>query len=222
MKKITLALFAAFAAISLNAQTFTEGKVTTKISYPDLEDQPGLLAMLPREIVSYYKNGKARIDQPGAMGSKTTILVDDKKKETATYIDAMGQKFVMTSKEADIKKENARDLEATVTIGTETKTIAGYTCKKATIKYKDGEEGELWFAPELSKGASSSWNQKFKGVDGMMMEFSTTRPSQMGPMTIKMTVTEVSKEKVDDSMFKAPEGEYKKVTAEDLAKMYGK
>lgn len=221
MKKITLALFAAIAAISVNAQTFTEGKVTTKISYPDLEDQPGIVAMLPKNVVSYYKNGKTRIEQDGAMGTKTIVLVDDKKKESVAFMDLMGQKYQIVSKEDDIKKDNSRDLEATVTVTSETKTIAGHTCKKATLKYKDGEESEIWFAPELTKGASSSWNQKFKGIDGMIMEFSMTKQSQMGPMTMKMTVTEISKEKVDDNKFKAPDGDYKKTTPEDLAKSFG-
>lgn len=221
MKRIALLLVAGLAAFNLNAQTFTEGRVVTKITYPDFDGNPGILAMLPKEIVSYHKGNKTVVEQDGAMGTKTIIIIDDKKKETNTYMDLMGQKFQLVSKEADVKKENQRDLEADVTITKETKTIAGYTCKKADVKYKDGEEGEIWFCPDLAKGDGAEWNQKYKGVNGMMMEFSVTKQSTMGPMTMKMTVTEIAKEKIADSKFEAPAGEWKKTTTEDMMKSLG-
>lgn len=216
MKKIALFLIAAAATLTVNAQ-FTEGKITTKITYPDFEDNTGILAMLPKENVTYVKGDKARMEQPGAMGGKTIIITDNKKKETHMYLDLMGSKYDIVTTEKDAKADQAKAGDWTITQTTETKTIAGYSCKKAIAKNKDGEEMEIWYAPDL-KREGADWASPYKGIDGMMMEFSMTKDSSMGPMTMKMTVTEVSKETVDDSKFKAPDGEWKKTTMADFAK----
>jgi Domain of unknown function (DUF4412) len=218
MKKIALLILAAAATLSVQAQTFTEGKVVTKISYPDMDENNGMMAMLPKETTAWYKGDKVRVEQPGAMGTKTIIIIDNKKKETHTYLDIMGKKYEIVQTEKDITEQNKKAGEYTITKTAETKTIAGYTCTKALVKTKDGEELELWVAPSLSRPANSNWASQYKGVDGMMMEFSTTKESAMGPMTMKMTVKEVSTDKVDDSLFKAPAGEWKKTTMEDMMK----
>ncbi len=217
MKKITLALFTVLTALSLNAQTFAEGRIVSKISYPDF-DNPGILAMLPKEMVTYFKGDKTCIEQPGAMG-KTIIISDAKKKETKVYMPTGGA--VITKSDAEAKKEVARENEATVTVTTETKVIAGYTCKKATVKYKDGEEGEIWFCPELTRPASASWNKPYPSITGMVMEYTIIKKSQIGDITMVMTVTEVSKETVDKSRFEAPAGKWKAMTMEEYMKAMG-
>ncbi|UPT66613.1 MAG: hypothetical protein M0D57_19535 [Sphingobacteriales bacterium JAD_PAG50586_3] len=220
MKKIALLVVAAMASLSIAAQGFTEGRVVTKISYPDMDENNGMMAMLPKETTAWYKGDKVRIEQPGAMGTKTIIIVDNKKKETHTFLDLMGNKFEIVQTEKDIKEQNSKEGEFTVTPTTDTKVIAGYTAKKATFKTKDGQEGEIWFAPDLAR-PNSNWTSPYKGVDGMMMEFGMSKETNMGPMTMKMTVKEVVKETVDDSKFKAPAGDWKKTTMADLMKSMG-
>jgi GLPGLI family protein len=220
MKKIVLLAVAAMASLSIAAQGLTEGRVVTGISYPDMEDNTGILAMLPKETTAWYKGDKVRIEQPGAMGSKTIILVDNKKKETHTYFDMMGTKYEIVSNEKDVLEQNAKAGDYAITPTTETKSIAGYNCKKSIAKGKDGEEIELWFAPDLAR-PNSNWTSPYKGIDGMMMEFSTSKQTSMGPMTMKMTVKEVAKEPVDDAKFKAPDGTWKKVTMAEFMKSMG-
>jgi len=220
MKKIALLAVAAMASLSIAAQGFTEGRVVTKISYPDMDENSGIMAMLPKETTAWYKGDKVRIEQPGAMGTKTIVIVDNKKKETHTFLDLMGQKYEIVQTEKDIKEQNAKEGEFTVTPTSETKVIAGYTCKKATFKTKDGQEGEIWYCPDLNR-PNANWTSPYKGVDGLMMEFGMTKESSMGPMTMTMTVKEVAKEPVDDSKFKAPPGDWKKTTMEDLMKSMG-
>lgn len=218
MKKIALLAVAAMASLTMAAQGLTEGRVVTAISYPDMEDNTGILAMLPKETTAWYKGDKVRIEQPGAMGSKTVIIVDNKKKETHTYFDMMGSKYEIVSTEKDVKEQNAKEGSFTITPTTETKTIAGYNCKKSIAKTKDGEEIELWFAPDLTRPAGTNWTSQYQGIDGLMMEFSTSKQTSMGPMTMKMTVKEVAKEPIDDAKFKAPEGTWKKVTMDEFIK----
>jgi hypothetical protein len=217
MKKITLALLTVLTAFSLSAQTLEEGRITSKISYPDF-DNPGILAMLPKEMVTYFKGDKTCIEQPGAMG-KTIIISDAKKKETKVYMPTGGA--VITKSDAEVKSETARETEATVTVTTETKVIAGYTCKKATVKYKDGEEGEIWFCPELNRPASASWNKPYPSINGMVMEYTIVKKSQIGDITMVMTVTEVSKEAVDKTRFDAPPGKWKEMNMDEYLKSMG-
>lgn len=220
MKKIALLLIATAATLSVSAQSFTEGKIVTKISYPDMDESNGIMAMLPKENVMYVKGDKARMEQPGAMGSKTIIIIDNKKKETHTYLDLMGKKYEIVQNEKDITEQNKTAGDITITPTTETKDIAGYKCTKSTIKTKDGEEGEIWFSPDLAR-PSGNWSSPYKSVNGMLMEYTISKATSMGDMKMKMTVTEVTKESVPDTKFKAPEGEWKKVTMDEFMKSMG-
>lgn len=223
MKKLIILCTALVAFTSAAvAQTFTEGKIVYKISYPDLGGMAGMESMLPKETTTYIKGNKVRTEQEQPMMGKVITISDNKTGNSSTYMNMMGSKYEITSNRADYEKNNATTLNAKVEITNETKVICGYTCKKAIATYtEDGETitQEIWFAPDL-KGVDTGM-RPYKGIDGMFLEFSQGQKTQMGSITMKITATLVSKDAVSDAMFKKPEGEWKKTSAADLAKSMG-
>ena len=221
MKKI----LAAFATIVLivniepaSAQEkLKEGKITFEITMTNAEEMNDqMLAMMPKEMVVYFKNGKSR-GEMDMMGGKAISITDSKAGETVTCMDIMGKKQAVKTTKEDAQKENEKMGEYDVKITDETKELAGYKCKKAIITFKDKSDTapvEVWFTNELE--ASNSEKYSWKGIDGFMMEFSI---DQKG-MGMKFTCTEVKKQEVKDDMFVIPDG-YTIMTQEEMMKQYG-
>jgi GLPGLI family protein len=94
--------------------------------------------------------------------------------------------------------------------------IAGYTCFKAIATLEDGTQTEMWFTKDIA--ANTKGQQYFnKDMPGFPMEYTV---SQQG-MTIKMTVTDISKT-VDKKAFdmKVPDG-YQVKTMDEMKSMGG-
>lgn len=220
MKKLFLAvcLFASTAVAF--AQKSFEGKIVYEMSFPGMEIPPDQAAMMPKEMVIMIKNKKSRVEMQMGMGMNQITISDGDKKEATMLMDMMGNKMAIKMTEADMKKKSEKEgPEPEVKQTNETKTIAGYSCKKAIItgKGKDGEEYTMpvWYTEEL--GANPQWNNsQMKGIKGVMLEYEM---KQQG-MGMKFTAKTVSKESVPDSKFVVPDG-YKQMTMEEFQKSMG-
>ena len=215
-----LALFAlSFTMLNAYSQEkLKEGKITFDIEINNAEEMNDqMLAMMPKDMTVYFKEGKSR-GEMDMMGGKIISITDSKEGETITLMDLMGKKQAIKTTTADAEKEKAKMGEYDVKITEETKEIAGYNCKKAIITYKNKTEQSndviIWYTNELE--ASNSEKYAWKGIDGYMMEFSV---DQRG-MGMKFTCSEVKKQAVSDDMFKIPEG-YTVLTQDEVAKQFG-
>ena len=141
-------------------------------------------------------------------------------------MDQMGNKsFIRTSKaELDKNAEVNKDKEPKIEYVDETKTIAGYECKKAnvTIFTQKGEEfkTEVWYSEKIAyikQGGGRRGGEMFKGLKGVPMEYMIPQ----GPMKIKMLAKEVSTEAVPDSKFVLTTEGYTEMKMEDLKKQQG-
>lgn len=203
---------------ALAGDKIKEGKVTFEITIDNAEEMNDqMLAMMPKEMVVYFKGDNSR-GEMDMMGGKVITITDGKTGESTSCMDIMGKKQAIKSTKEDAEKEREKLGEYEVKHSDETKEIAGYKCKKATVVFKDPEKSgpiDIWYTDELE--ASNSAKYSWKGIDGYMMEFSV---NQKG-MGMKFTCTEVKKQEVKDDMFKIPEG-YTVMTQEEVMKQYGR
>lgn len=168
------------------------------------------------QVIIYVKGMMTRAEMNMAM--QNTISISDRKANTSvTLMDIMGSKYMIKS---DInKKETEKAPEVTVKELNETKTIAGYLCKKAEILFKDksGKEKStiIFYSEEITNQMGYDKRNYFlKDIKGMPLEYEITTDNGM---TMKMTAKTISKESIADSKFEIPTG-YKETTAEDLQK----
>ncbi len=222
MKRIMTAI--AVVAFTFNVyqaiaqEKLKEGKITFDISINNAEEtNDQILAMMPKDMVVYFKDGRSR-GEMDMMGGKVISITDSKAGETITLMDMMGKKQAIKTTKSDAENEKKSEGDYDVKITDETKTIAGYKCKKAIINFKDKKANEgttiIWFTNELE--ATNSEKYSWKGIDGYMMEFSV---DQRG-LGMKFSCTEVKKQAVSDDLFEIPEG-YTIMTTEEMKKMYG-
>ncbi len=216
MKKIMLsAAIAVFSFSGLSAQKNFEGSVTYSISFDGSGLPPEALDMLKgAESTTYIKNDKRRVDMNMPMQSTSTFL-NAKEKNIVTTMDIMGQKYLIRTSEADLKKDQETQPETIIKYTDETKEIAGYKCKKAviTVKSKEGKE-EIVDVFYTEKIPASELKSAYKGLKGFPLEYSM---SQSG-IKMKFYAKTVSKGKVADSKFEIPKEGYKETTLEELQK----
>ena len=222
MKTVFRAL--AFVIFLMNGQManaqdkIKEGKITFEITIENEEEMGDqMLAMMPKEMIVYFKGEKSRGEME-MMGGKIITITDGKEGESISCMDLMGKKQAIKTTKEEAEKEKAKMGEYDVKLSDETKEVAGYKCKKATVVFKDPEKSspiEIWYTNDLE--VSNSEKYSWKEIDGYMMEFSV---DQKG-MGMKFTCTEVKKQDVKDDMFNVPEG-YTVITQEEMMKQYGR
>lgn len=205
----------AIAVISFKAVPVFEGAVTYSITFEGNSLPPEALAMFKgAEAVTYIKGDKRRVDMNMPMQS-TSAIVDGKSNTVVTLMDIMGMKYLIRMNEADIKKEQEKAPETKIKYTDETKTVAGYKCKKAeiTVVSKDGREETLnvYYTEEIP---TSDIKSAYKGLKGFPLEYAIIQ----GGMKLQFTATKVNSDKVSDSKFEIPKEGYTETTFDDFQK----
>lgn len=220
MKKvlnITALVIALLVVFSSNtfAQKKFKGIITYAMSYSG-EIDAATAAQQPKTMtLSIYEN-KSRMTIP--LGPVTLELITNGDSKTLiTLLDLMGDKkyYKMTTEE--IEKEIAEDPKPEIKYLEETKTIAGYTCKKAEYSTTD-EDGNtsttiVYYTEELG-GDLLNYGGQFNGLKGVPLEYESTREG----IITKVSATEVKKGKVKDTDMLIP-SDYTELTPEEKQQM---
>ncbi|MGL6268910.1 MAG: DUF4412 domain-containing protein [Chitinophagaceae bacterium] len=189
----------------------------------------------------YHRGDMSKAESTSDFGNNI-VITDKKNKKTTTLTEAMGRKFGFYSTEEDEKAMRARmdssrnarrdSLEKAgipvakpakpeVEYTNETKTIAGYSCKKAILKSKN-QRGEVnstivWYCPDFKMAEGFSFGggtgrgmmamagiNGLDQIEGFPMEYQMERNNGM---KIHMTVTKVQLDApIDDKVFEIPKG----------------
>ena len=184
-----------------------EGKIQYRISYPSLDLPAAQKAMLPTESVCYFSNNNCRSESDGIMGMKMVTIFA--KGETTMLMDLMGKKIAMNPRD----NQSVKTKTPTITYSDETKNIAGFVCKKATMVIDENTKMIVWCAEGITGGGS--WGGNFDNLKGAPLEYT----ADLNGMSMTMIASKVSEEKVGKKMFDIP-SDYKFMTLEDLQKQF--
>ena len=223
MKKIILKSSLTFILLFLVSAALVAGKpfdgvITYKISYPDSKFSEAQLNMFPKVMTVSVKGSKARTEM-NVGGGTTVEILDYVAKTKVALINMMGQKFAIKQTAQEIEKENALQPKGTVSVTNETKSIAGYNCKKAIVTSdEDGVKStfEVWFTEELGGKDANFDNPLYKDINGVMLEFLIKTPQ----ITMKLSATSVEKKAVSAKDFEIPT-DYTLTTQEELKSKFG-
>jgi len=195
-------------------QKISEGKVIYAITYPDMDLDPQMMAMLPAESVVYFKDHWSRTDMNMGTGIYSVTIINSKTKEVTTLMDMMGTKTATIYTDTDEKnskgknKEMVKDFE----LVDEKKVIAGYPCKKAILKNSDGTAFDMFYTDNII--SESQFAKQWNNFKGFPMEYVIVTSG----FNMKLVAKEVSGETVSDTLFTIPP-DYKLITQEEFSKM---
>ncbi len=190
MKKLfsTLAVVA-LTALSLNAQ-IKEGYVLYDMKIEGLPpEQAAMMGDMETKVT--FKNGKALTEVTSMMFSQQ-MVVDET--GMTMLMEQMGNKIAMKQTKEEMEKAEAKvkdkPADPKIEYTNETKTIAGYECKKAIIttvgKDKKEEKMEMWYSDKFenpNKEGKGRGQGVMKGLKGMPFEYA----GGQGGMKFKMT-----------------------------------
>jgi len=210
-------LFILQAGMLFAVQPF-EGIITYKITYPGNKLSESQKALFPKSLTVMIKGVKSRTDILTGGGSRVEIT-DHQEKTKIKLLDMMGQKYAIMNTADDIANEIEKEPPANITLSIETKTIAGYLCKKALVSGKDNNGKftfEVFYTPELGGKQANFDKALYKDLDGVLLEFSIKTPE----LTMRFIATSVEKKTIPSKEFEIP-SDYSIISKEELKNKLG-
>jgi GLPGLI family protein len=160
----------------------------------------------------YIKGNMSRSEMVSALFSSTTI--HDSKTGTAVVLrEVSGQKLLIRMTAQNWTEKNKRYDGITFTNTSETKTIAGYKCTKATATLTDGTVFTVYYTSDIIP-ENRDYDYQFRNLNGLPLEYELVQ----GKLTIKYTVSSINMNPVPVSRFDLPKSGYREMTYEESKK----
>jgi GLPGLI family protein len=142
------------------------------------------------------------------------VISNTKNSESTLLMNMMGQKMAI---EVGDQKDNKSESIPSIVYSQESKTIAGYLCKKATYtvfneEQQDSISMDLYYTTKIP----SSYNPQFKELKGIPLEYTINTQG----MSMTFEATKVESKKLSKSLFNIPK-EYETISLEEFKKMMG-
>ena len=213
---LIIAVFITDGCKSIFYQDIDEGIIEFDITYPNNEAGELLAAFLPDEMTLKFKNDKTVGTFSAGMGVfKATMISDPNNKTVLQLFKVLKEKYVHEFDSAQIKFLFSEINEPKITFVDETKVIAGYSCKKAIVTFKDNikEEFSVYYTNEIAI-KNSNWFTPFYEIDGVLLEYQVRKYNY----EMRLIAKEVISEEIDDAEFEIPEG-YLDVGASEMERI---
>lgn len=217
MKKLVYLIFSLsvfFLHPALAQQQFSDGEVVYSVKIDPPAGQAANTNFEGSTLVYSFKNYLFRSDIH--IGQTTYINIHNSRTHSAVVlIDAGSNKYLIHMNEAQLKEEDARFQGVTFSDAGGIKEIAGYNCKKAMGKLKDGSEFTVYYAPDLVP-ENKDYSDRFTGLKGLPLEFTMTTRNDM---KMTMTATKVTIAPQPGAKFNTPDSGYRLLTYNELQNM---
>jgi GLPGLI family protein len=207
-KGSAFALFALVLGLALPAgaqKRFSEGTISYDIVINTGSDKPQNADFFDGATsVVYIKGNRSRTEMVSSLGTQSTIS-DGK---DVTILKEYGeQKYMIRLTPEDWRDANRKNDDISFSFTPETKTIAGYQCKKAIGKHRDGTTFIAWYTNDLEP-ENKDFQYTTKALPGLAMEYETT----LGNLKVTYTVSKVSLAPVPASKFDLPKAGFRILT----------
>ena len=147
--------------------------------------------------------------------AKMKFISDPHKKIFHSQVFFLVEKKQSSMTHEELKHTNYYLPDYEVEYGTKTKEIAGYKCKNATLKFKDGSPSyEVWYTKDIDI-KDPNWSNAYYKIDGVLMDY---RLKKYG-LELHFTATSVAEATVDQTYFTVP-AEFDPVKNSELEKMF--
>ena len=218
MKNISfVGLILVAQAISLSARcqkVFAEGTIIYDLEIRSGNEQPGKDAKYKGACNTIYLKGhNSRTELVSPLGTETTIH-DSKQGNAVIMKEYSGQKLMIKLTPENWLEKNKSYTGISFETTNETKTIAGYKCKKAVARMANGKSFDVYYSPDLVVG-NKEYNPTFTNLPGLAMEYEI----ESGNMRFKFTVTKINADPVLLSKFDFPKSGYRVMTYDENLQM---
>ncbi len=194
-----------FLSSATNAQkTLNEGTLVYNMSVETGSGEPKIADMFDGATTTIYLKGSmSRTELVSSLGREATI--HDASTGTGVILkDYSGQKLMITMSAQDWQENNDKYQGITFDNIGETEKIAGFNCKKAIAKLKNGSSFTVFYTTEVNP-VNKSYDAQFKTLPGLPVQYEM----QTGKMTLKFTLASINYNPVSASKFEIPKSGYR-------------
>jgi GLPGLI family protein len=214
MKKIRkaglLVLLLGASFFSIGQKAISEGTIVYDIVIQSANKEPRMADALDGGTVTVYiKGGLSRSDMISAIGKESTIH-DAKTGNAVILKEYSSQKLMITLTKDNWIEKNKTYSDIKFELTEDTKTIAGYTCKKAIAKMPNGKSFTVYYTSDLSI-TNKEYDATFKNLPGLAMQYE----SGSATYNYTLTLSKINFEPVTASKFDFPKSGYRIMTYEE-------
>ena len=209
-----LSVLLSVAVFSFAQKTISEGTMVYDIVIQSGNKEPQIADAIDGGTVTIYiKGGQSRSDMVSALGKETTIH-ETKTGNAVILKEYSGQKLMITLTKDNWEAKNKAYKDIKFELTDETKTIAGYTCKKAIAGMPGGKSFVVYYAPDLLV-TNKEYNASFKNLPGLALQYEY----ESGTMRYKYTISKINFDPIPASKFDFPKAGYRVMTYEENQQM---
>lgn len=157
----------------------------------------------------YLKGNNSRTEMSSTLGREIAIF-NSKSGSAVILKEFSGQKLMITLTKDNWLTKNKMYSNIKFGLTNETKTIAGYSTKKAIATMADGKTFEVYYAPDLVP-ANKGYDPTFSNLPGLAVQYEI----ESGKMRFRYTLNKIDFDPVPVSLFDFPASGYRVMTYEE-------
>lgn len=214
--KYLLIVVLAIISIVGQAQKASDLTITFSNTVASTNTDPKATANTSNATMTVYTKGSNyRTEKVNSLGV-STMIYDAKAKKGAILKEFGKQKILVKLSDENIKDINKSNANIVFAASTETKTIAGYNCTKATGKMSDGSDLVVYYTKDLSTDAN--YEPMYQSLGGIVLQSEVSTTTAKGTIKVTTTATKVATTPVLAAKFSIPKEGYREMTYEESIK----
>ncbi|HNF70772.1 MAG TPA: hypothetical protein PLP34_00060 [Chitinophagaceae bacterium] len=186
---------------------FSEGVIRYDVFLNDSKKPDGVYLLT-------IKNGFIKRELAMNSGFNNVVIFNHKTGTSVSMNPEDGNKYALELSASELEAQNERYRYAEITVGNAVDKKAGYSCKEAQVKYKDGASARFCFTEELLP-PNEHLNTMFPGLKGIPLIYEV---NSSGLKSMRFEANRIETRSVDLKTFDIPK-EYKLVSRADLEKL---
>ncbi|HEV8284244.1 MAG TPA: hypothetical protein VGQ09_08030 [Chitinophagaceae bacterium] len=209
-----LMAIAFFSLTSVSAQKkFTEGSIVYNVIVNTNDPNPKLADGFDGATNTIYIKGKlSRSELVSVYGTQATII-DGRTGRVNVLKEYGDKKYMINMEPEDWIEANQKYDSVTFTYENEHKIIAGYNCRKAIGKLKNGETFTVYFTTELIP-ENLDFQYSNKSLPGLALEYE----SNLGKNKVVFSASKISFDPVPAAKFDLPKSGFRIMTYRESKK----
>lgn len=193
----------------------SEGEIHFKVTYPLMDKDNFMLDMLPKKMITKFKEDKMSNTLSAGMGMfKFGIMSDFEHQSIIRTAKLINKKYALTLNNDAVFEAFKKEPTYNIQFSNDTKTILGYECKKLIITVKD-ETNHNFFAYYTDKININhpNWFNQYAKIKGVLLEYEYEKYG----VRMRMKATKIHFKQLEDEDFTIPES-YEAVSLEKMDK----
>jgi len=205
-----LVIMLLFYSNLFSQKKITDGTIVYDIVIEREGKSPAIADAFKGAVTTVYLNGlRSRTDMISTLGTESTIYHAETGKAVILK-EYSSQKLMITLTKDNWTEMNKGSDDIVFENTGESKTVAGYNCKKAIAKLKDGKSYTVFYATELNAG-KNEYNPVFTNLPGLVLEYEIVS----GKTTFKYSLASINFDAVASSKFDFPKTGYRVMTYDE-------